>query len=65
MDQTVTIRASVRDIEVTLAISVLLVVLVVFFFLRDLRTTFIPSIAVPVLADRHIRRDVSAELQHR
>jgi multidrug efflux pump len=48
MDQTVTIRASVRDIEVTLAISVLLVVLVVFFFLRDLRTTFIPSIAVPV-----------------
>jgi multidrug efflux pump len=48
MDQTVTIRASVRDIEVTLGISVLLVVLVVFFFLRDLRTTFIPSIAVPV-----------------
>ena len=48
MDQTVTIRASVNDIEVTLMISVLLVVLVVFLFLRDLRTTFIPSIAVPV-----------------
>ncbi len=48
MDQTVTIRASVRDTEATLGISVLLVVLVVFFFLRDVRATFIPSIAVPV-----------------
>src|ERR1700689_2678933 len=48
MDQTVTIRASVRDVEITLMISVLLVILVVFFFLRNLRTTFIPSVAVPV-----------------
>ena len=48
MDQTVTIRASVSDVELTLAISVLLVILVVFFFLRDVRTTFIPSVAVPV-----------------
>jgi multidrug efflux pump len=48
VDQTVTIRASVKDIEITLGISVILVVLVVFFFLRDVRTTFIPSIAVPV-----------------
>ena len=48
MDQTVTIRASVRDVEITLTISVLLVILVVFFFLRDPRTTFIPSVAVPV-----------------
>ncbi len=48
MDQTVTIRASVLDTEETLIISVLLVVLVVFFFLRNARTTFIPSIAVPV-----------------
>jgi multidrug efflux pump len=48
MDQTVTIRASVKDVEVTLAISVLLVILVVFFFLRDVRTTLIPSVAVPV-----------------
>ena len=48
MDQTVTIRASVKDIEFTLAISVLLVILVVFFFLRNLRATFIPSVAVPV-----------------
>jgi|HubBroStandDraft_1064217.scaffolds.fasta_scaffold03009_1 multidrug efflux pump len=48
MDQTVTIRASVSDVERTLLISVLLVVLVVFFFLRNVRTTFIPSVAVPV-----------------
>ena len=48
MDQTVTIRASVRDTEKTLIISVLLVILVVFVFLRNGRTTFIPSVAVPV-----------------
>ena len=48
MDQTVTIRASVHDVERTLLISVLLVILVVFFFLRNVRTTFIPSVAVPV-----------------
>ncbi|MDB6127308.1 MAG: mdtC, partial [Verrucomicrobia bacterium] len=48
MDQSITIRASVRDVERTLVISVLLVVLVVFFFLRDARATLIPSVAVPV-----------------
>ncbi|MFN7992320.1 MAG: multidrug efflux RND transporter permease subunit [Bryobacteraceae bacterium] len=48
MDQTVTIRASVHDVERTLMISVVLVVLVVFAFLRNVRTTFIPSVAVPV-----------------
>jgi multidrug efflux pump len=48
MDQTVTIRASVSDVERTLLISVALVILVVFFFLRNVRTTFIPSVAVPV-----------------
>ncbi len=48
MDQTLTIRASVRDVERTLVISVLLVILVVFVFLRSTRSTFIPSIAVPV-----------------
>jgi multidrug efflux pump len=48
MDQTQTIRASVRDVEWTLMISVLLVILVVFVFLRSPRTTFIPSVAVPV-----------------
>jgi len=48
MDQTVTIRASVHDVERSLAISVMLVILVVFFFLRNVRTTMIPSVAVPV-----------------
>ncbi len=47
MDQTMTIRASVREVEKTLIISVILVILVVFLFLRNLRTTFIPSLAVP------------------
>ncbi len=48
MDQTVTIRASVDDVETTLVISVILVILVVFVFLRNFRTTLIPSVAVPV-----------------
>ncbi len=48
MDQTITIRASVNDVEITLLISIVLVILVVFAFLRSVRTTFIPSIAVPV-----------------
>ena len=48
MDQTLTIRASVSNVERTLIISVLLVILVVFLFLRNPRTTFIPSVAVPV-----------------
>jgi multidrug efflux pump len=48
MDQTQTIRASVHDVERTLLLSVGLVVLVVFVFLKNVRSTFIPSIAVPV-----------------
>jgi multidrug efflux pump len=48
MDQTVTIRASVSDTQRTLIISVILVILVVFVFLRNGRATFIPSVAVPV-----------------
>jgi multidrug efflux pump len=47
-DQTTTIRASVSEVERTLIISVILVILVVFIFLRDVRTTIIPSVAVPV-----------------
>jgi multidrug efflux pump len=47
LDQTQTIRASVADIERTLLISVLLVVLVVFLFLREWRATLIPLVAVP------------------
>ena len=47
-DRSTTIRASVHDIEVTLVISVLLVILVVFAFLRSVWATAIPSIAVPL-----------------
>jgi multidrug efflux pump len=45
---TTTIRASVHDIEITLLISVALVILVVFMFLRNWRSTVIPSVAVPI-----------------
>jgi multidrug efflux pump len=48
LDRTTTIRASVKDVERTLALSVALVILVVFFFLRNVRATMIPSVAVPV-----------------
>ena len=48
IDATRTIRASVRDVERTLVISILLVVGVVFVFLRSWRSTLIPSVAVPI-----------------
>ena len=48
MDRTTTIRSSVHDIEITLLISVFLVILVVFAFLRTVRATIIPTIAVPL-----------------
>jgi multidrug efflux pump len=48
LDRTSTIRASVRDVERTLFISIGLVILVVFGFLRNLRATLIPSVVVPV-----------------
>ncbi len=48
MDQTTTIRASVRDVERTLIISIGLVIMVVFVFLRNPRATIIPAVVVPV-----------------
>jgi multidrug efflux pump len=48
IDATQTIRASVRDVEITLCISIALVILVVFVFLRSTRSTLIPSVAVPI-----------------
>jgi multidrug efflux pump len=47
-DQTVTIRASILEIEKTLVFSILLVILVVFLFLRSLRAVLIPAIVVPI-----------------
>jgi multidrug efflux pump len=48
LDRTTTIRASVSDVQRTLAISILLVILVVFLFLRSGWATVIPSVAVPL-----------------
>ncbi len=47
-DRTQTIRASVEDVELTLAVSVVLVVLVVFAFLRSWRATVVPAVAIPL-----------------
>jgi multidrug efflux pump len=48
LDRTTTIRASVRDVTRTMIISILLVIMVVFVFLREIRSTLIPSVAVPL-----------------
>ena len=48
MDRTTTIRASVHDVQISMSISIVLVIMVVFVFLRNARTTFIPSVVVPV-----------------
>ena len=48
LDRTTTVRASVTDVQRTLVISVILVTLVVFVFLREVRATMIPSVAVPL-----------------
>jgi multidrug efflux pump len=48
LDRTTTIRASVNDTEITLITSICLVVVIVFIFLRNVRATFIPAVAVPV-----------------
>ncbi len=48
LDRTTTIRASVKDVTRTLVISILLVILVVFLFLREVRSTLIPTVAVPL-----------------
>jgi len=47
-DRTQTIRASVDDVQITMAISIGLVVLVMFLFLRHARATLIPSVTIPV-----------------
>jgi multidrug efflux pump len=48
LDRTTTIRASVKDVETTLLISISLVIMVVFLFLRNAWATVIPSVAVPM-----------------
>jgi multidrug efflux pump len=48
VDRTTTIRASVHDVEISLIISIVLVIFVVFAFLRNVWATIIPSVAVPL-----------------
>jgi multidrug efflux pump len=48
LDRTTTIRASVKDVTRTLLLSIVLVILVVFVFLREVRSTLIPSVSVPL-----------------
>jgi multidrug efflux pump len=47
-DRTTTIRASVRDVKIELVVAIVLVVMVIFLFLRNLSATLIPSVAVPL-----------------
>jgi multidrug efflux pump len=47
-DRTTTIRASIKDVQFEMILAVLLVVLVIYVFLRDLRATLIPSLSVPL-----------------
>jgi multidrug efflux pump len=47
-DRTTTIRASIKDVQFELILAVILVVLVIYMFLRDLRATLIPSLSVPL-----------------
>jgi HAE1 family hydrophobic/amphiphilic exporter-1 len=48
IDRTTTIKASVEDVEFTLALTIVLVVLVIFLFLRNVRATIIPGITIPI-----------------
>jgi multidrug efflux pump len=48
IDRTITIRASVKDVQITLLITIVLVILVIFVFLRTVWATIIPAVAVPV-----------------
>ncbi len=48
LDRTTVIRSSVKDVTWTLVISIVLVILVVFAFLREVRSTLIPSVSVPL-----------------
>jgi multidrug efflux pump len=47
-DRTTTIRASIRDVQLEMTLAVILVVLVIYLFLRNVRATLIPSLSVPL-----------------
>jgi multidrug efflux pump len=62
-DRTTTIRASVEDVQFSLMLTVALVVMVIFLFLRTFAATIIPSVAVPLSLVGTFRCDVSAWIQ--
>ena len=64
-DRTTTIRSSVRDVQLTLVITMALVVMVMFLFLRRFWPTFISGITMPLALRGHLRRDVAVQLQPR
>jgi multidrug efflux pump subunit AcrB len=62
-DKSLTIRASVHEVEFTLVLSIALVVMVIFLFLRNVRATLIPVRSHAPLGDRHLHGDVSPGVQ--
>ncbi len=64
-DRSASIRESVDDVKFTLMLTIVLVVLVIFLFLRNVSATIIPSLALPVSDRRHVRGDVCLRLQPR
>ena len=62
-DRTESIRASVDDVEFSLMLALILVVLVIFIFLRNLSATIIPSLALPMSIVGTVRDHVSVRLQ--
>ena len=64
-DRSVAIRESIHDVKFTLMLTVVLVVMVIFLFLRNVSATIIPSLALPASDHRDLRGDVPARLQPR
>ena len=64
-DRSEGIQQSVADVRFTLLLTIFLVILVIFLFLRNIPATIIPSLALPMSLDRHLRGDVPARLQSR
>ena len=62
-DRSDTIRESYHDVQFTMVLTLGLVVMVIFLFLRNVSATIIPSPGAAVLGSRHLRGDVPAELQ--
>ena len=62
VDRTVTIRASVHEVQFTLMLSIALVVMVIFVFLRNVWATIIPSVTVPRRSWAHARSCTSSDI---